>query len=256
MQDCYVGDIGDFGKYGLLRALSGMGRASIPGARLRLGIVWYRHPDEHTDGKHTSYLKATGLQRDFFRDCDPPLYDTLKRLVDEKHRNIFAIQQCGILSGDTLFYGTSLSYRHGDDRMEKRRIWLTSALEVVSEADVVFVDPDNGIASERIDPWRKIGPKYVFMDDLHRFHEQGHSLVIYHHLGRTASAEQQVARWAGDLQHGLGLSARPPALRWRRGTNRVYFIVAQPSHAPLVERALATFSRGTDPWCAHFDVVT
>ena len=37
MQDRYFGDVGDFGKYGLLRALSG----TYPGAApLRLGIVW------------------------------------------------------------------------------------------------------------------------------------------------------------------------------------------------------------------------
>ena len=38
MQNQYVGDIGDFGKYGLLRAISG--------DPLRLGVVWYLFPDE------------------------------------------------------------------------------------------------------------------------------------------------------------------------------------------------------------------
>ena len=38
MQDRYVGDIGDFGKYGLLRALCGRD--------LYLGVVWYLIPDE------------------------------------------------------------------------------------------------------------------------------------------------------------------------------------------------------------------
>src|SRR5829696_4979011 len=49
MQDRYVGDVGDFGKYGLLRTL---------GAGLSLGVVWYLVPNEshNADGKHTSYL--------------------------------------------------------------------------------------------------------------------------------------------------------------------------------------------------------
>ena len=42
MQNRYVGDIGDFGKYGLLRAHFGR-KYQIP---LRLGVVWYLFPDE------------------------------------------------------------------------------------------------------------------------------------------------------------------------------------------------------------------
>ena len=49
MQDRYAGDIGDFVKLGLLRALS-------PGRKL--GIAWYRFPDEdhNGDGRHVGYL--------------------------------------------------------------------------------------------------------------------------------------------------------------------------------------------------------
>ena len=38
MQDRFVGDIGDFGKYGLLRALTGTYPEAEP--RLSLGVVW------------------------------------------------------------------------------------------------------------------------------------------------------------------------------------------------------------------------
>ena len=39
MQDGFVADAGDFGKYGLLRTLCNL-EASAHDARLRLGIVW------------------------------------------------------------------------------------------------------------------------------------------------------------------------------------------------------------------------
>ena len=47
MQDQYVGDIGDFGKYGLLRHLFGRpeGADAAPEDALRLGVVWYLFPD-------------------------------------------------------------------------------------------------------------------------------------------------------------------------------------------------------------------
>ena len=60
MRDRYVGDIGDFAKYGLLRAI-GKGK--------RLGVAWYlcvgneapRVDSEEVstgDGRHTAYLKS------------------------------------------------------------------------------------------------------------------------------------------------------------------------------------------------------
>ncbi len=59
MQDRYVGDVGDFGKYGLLRSLC---RGDEHGAALRLGVLWYRFDgDDSTaanDGRHTDYLCA------------------------------------------------------------------------------------------------------------------------------------------------------------------------------------------------------
>ena len=49
MKNQYVGDIGDYGKYGLLRFLSGKG--------IKIGINWYLTENDGTnDGKFTDYL--------------------------------------------------------------------------------------------------------------------------------------------------------------------------------------------------------
>ena len=50
MQNRYTGDIGDFGKLGMLRALQAQD--------LTLGVNCYLAPDEdhNDDGKHTKYL--------------------------------------------------------------------------------------------------------------------------------------------------------------------------------------------------------
>ncbi|MGT2465837.1 hypothetical protein ACVOMV_12900 [Mesorhizobium atlanticum] len=70
MQNRYAGDIGDFIKLGLLRALSG-GK--------RLGVNWYLYPDEYHngDGGYTSYL----LDPARWRVSDPELFDNLKGMV-------------------------------------------------------------------------------------------------------------------------------------------------------------------------------
>ena len=65
MQDRYAGDVGDFGKFALLRALCG-GRS--------LGVCWYRTDaaeEKNNDGRHLDYLYL-----------DPEVFNGLKRFVD------------------------------------------------------------------------------------------------------------------------------------------------------------------------------
>ena len=49
MQGRYAGDIGDYVKFSLLRAIADPGD---------LGVIWYLYPDErhNNDGRHIEYL--------------------------------------------------------------------------------------------------------------------------------------------------------------------------------------------------------
>lgn len=49
MQDRYVADVGDFGKYGLLCYLAGITCDSNED-KLKLGVIWYLTPSSH--GNH------------------------------------------------------------------------------------------------------------------------------------------------------------------------------------------------------------
>ncbi|MGH9580844.1 MAG: hypothetical protein ACRD2R_07620, partial [Terriglobales bacterium] len=63
MRDSFVGDIGDYGKYGLLRALAR--------EDLRLAVVWYKNGEPTSShGRLTQYLDKpdNGI-------CDPLLFD-------------------------------------------------------------------------------------------------------------------------------------------------------------------------------------
>ena len=182
MQDQYVGDIGDFGKYGLLRHLTGMRGDAAPEDALRLGVVWYLFPDGgNNDGKFTDYLCNPKPRDSKLRDCDPELYWSLRRLVRECNRNVFSVRMSGILPRDTAYHGQSLSYPDRESQSSKklrREAWLEGALEATAKTNVVFVDPDNGIAIPvkdeanqatgitKVDPYGNRGPKYVFMEDL------------------------------------------------------------------------------------------
>ena len=253
MQDQYVGDIGDFGKYGLLRAFSG--------DPLRLGVVWYLFPDEtdKDDGKFIGYLKNPTARDKNLSECDAELYNELHKIVvDGKDRKIVRIQESAILPDNTLYHDQSLSYLARESqrsRKRRRQSWLRGALAATAKADIVFVDPDNGVTEKPIQH-RKNGPKYVFMDDLRLFYDRGQSVIIYHHLARWDKADDQIRYFAKRLKERLSLPRSPWALRYRRGTTRVYFIVAQERHRDSIELRMKSFLDSQWRKQGHFEFVT
>ena len=155
MQNRYVGDLGDFGKYGLLRWLCLPGRtdagqtlspalswdtvqvqniinanaegSTIPlwpldeangDQSLSIGVVWYLVPDENhnSDGNHIHYLNPTAYNQERYRGCDPILYDTLREIVGSNRRNVSSIRNRQILPLGTRFYDSFLTFSRPDGR--------------------------------------------------------------------------------------------------------------------------------------------
>jgi hypothetical protein len=138
MQDRYAGDVGDFGKVGLLRALCG-----YEAPWLSLGVVWYLVPNEvhNDDGKHTGYLRS---HREF-RGCDPVLFDELRSLlmadggnIRPDRRRVSTLQSSAIFPTGTVFFRDILEYSAAlavDNRRCARQDWLARALRCTAEAD-------------------------------------------------------------------------------------------------------------------------
>ena len=254
MQDRYVGDIGDFGKYGLLKALCQND--------MSLGVVWYLVPNEsHTnDGKHVSYLEPTLRNVSAFRSCDTGLYNQLQTIVRSDCRSVAEVRVRGILPRGTTFFEEPLEYSsvltRGWDRprlcREHRQAWLSRALEQVAASDLVFLDPDNGLeVGTRMEA--KTGPKYVYYEEVEKLGPPLHSLVIYHHLGRQESGHDQVIKRVQHLEARYG--ERPLVTWYHRGTARVYFVILKTEHRELLQRRLSEFTSPLSPWSDHFDWV-
>ena len=260
MQDRYAGDVGDFGKYGLLRALC---TVDADGPELELGVQWYLFPNEGEvgvgDGKHTNYLKGRG-ERDY-RPCDPALYDEMRAIVNGGDRSVAAIERRGVLSEGTRFFSEELSFEKGEPKAARssgRKRWLERAFERLRGSDLVFADPDNGLQVDSVSKLALKGPKYAYYSDLRPLVARDQSPVIYHHLGRShrgrpAGAAQQIAARLGELADLLPTPASPMALRYRRGSPHVFFVVPAERHAKLLQRRAARFL--DSPWRRHFEFV-
>jgi len=179
MQDKYVGDIGDFGKYALLQSLA---KRDVP-----LGIVWYLTNDAGSkgDGAFIQYLSSPS-EAGGLGSCDAQLFSVLCKIVHRHDRRVARIKELAIFPQTTEFFEERLDFKDvpAQDRCDRRKRWLQSALRHVEGAALVFLDPDNGLSlNERI-RCRKNGPKYVFLDETLQFLSRGQSLIIYCHQDR------------------------------------------------------------------------
>ena len=248
MQDRYAGDVGDFGKYGLLRWLCG---PDADGPALRLGVLWYRFEDATPgDGKHVSYLKPP-RSRDF-RECDPDLFERMCSIVSGE-RSIAALETSGALPASTAFFSDKLVFGRDEPRAsreQKRRDWLTAGLRAVANANLVFADPDNGLEVPSVKRlWTK-GPKYAYYDDLRECWARGQSLVVYQHMAHNSTAEQQISARRDALRDHLEGAEGIFALRWRRFTPLAFFVVPAADHAKRLAARCRTFL--ASPWGRHF----
>src|ERR1700719_2248258 len=131
MQNRYVGDVGDYGKYALLRSLCGTDRTRP----VRLGVAWCLFPDEMlgNDGKHISYLKDLK-----FAELDADLHAALAAIVSADQRNVSAIGEYGCLPATTVFFSQPISTAAGKqsspgERIRQRKIWLQACLHQTKE---------------------------------------------------------------------------------------------------------------------------
>ena len=175
MQNRYVGDIGDYVKYALLREITG---------RKRLGVSWYLHPDGGPagDGRYTTYLDRS----DDWRDLDDQLFTKLKELVNDRSRTVQSVQESKILGANTVFSDQCLDVADipSKERSSWRSKWFECVQAELRDCDLVFADPDNGLYSDKsFKPSQKVNEKRIPLKEAQDL-SKGRAAVIYHHNTR------------------------------------------------------------------------
>ena len=172
MKNQYVGDIGDYGKYGLLRFIQSKG--------ISIGVNWYLTPDDtRTDGKFIDYLNDTDM-----RGFDGELFDEMKRLAFLSNKSVQMVEESGVLK-NALFYNDLLDLDSLDSsrRTEQRKLWHVNALKKLSGVELVFADPDNSLSSTK-SASQKGNQKFILPNEVMDYYERGQNVVYYHHRSR------------------------------------------------------------------------
>ena len=96
MQNRYAGDVGDFGKIGMLRCLENSG--------LNIGVNWYLVEDEshNNDGKHIGYTKDNK-----YNGCDDELLAALDGMNQQNKRSVSGIEELHLLKTEKYYHEKS-----------------------------------------------------------------------------------------------------------------------------------------------------
>lgn len=244
VQDRYAGDVGDFLKFGLLRAL-----CANCDAPLRLGVCWYLVPDEfhNADGRHISYLTSTNRHSPSLKACDPDLFQRLGTIVSEGRRNVGALESAGVLPTGTVTYSEHL--RPAMTETERHR-WHEAALHHLADADLVFADPDNGL---QVTLPKRFAEKFTTAGEVADYTNRGQSLILYHHADRTrGGVTGQIQRRMAELHEATSIEPVGGVI-CRRGSARFFLVLATNAHKAGLTTALGRYA---GRWFPHAEFST
>ena len=221
MKNQYFGDVGDYGKYGLLRALALNG--------ISIAVNWYltddvTENDGSSDGKFTQYLNEANN-----RTYCPEVFDLLySAVVDQQKRDISLLEKSNVIPNARYFNERvpELIRVPKEKRAMARNEWHKRGLAFCGGADLVFLDPDNGLRNNLTNS-SKLDVKYVLCEEAVDYYS-GANLLYYCHKGRRSDDE-----WR-DYKKLLALDlpdAKLFGLTFHRGTQRSFVFVVHPEDA-------------------------
>ena len=238
MQDRYAGDVGDFGKFGMLRCLEKSG--------LSVGVNWYLVGDEshNNDGKHIGYITDKK-----FVGCDDALLELLGTLVERGGRAVSRIEELKLLSTDKYYHER---LREPNEKAFTRDMWHKKALNTLEENELVFLDPDNGIIPKSVGRNSIKSVKYVLPEEIVDYYDAGHSVVFYSHRTRE-KIDTYLNRFYNLFEELHSRGAGINGIAFKRGTIRDYFFIMQEEHCMRIEEGIENLL--LSPWNKHFELL-
>jgi hypothetical protein len=179
MRDQYAGDVSDVLKFAFLRALAGTDRT--------LGVAWYYAPgdDGRADGQHLEWRQEPAWQR-----LDPQLHAGLSMLAE---RSIIALEKAAIWPAGTVFHSEPMP------SLSMRSAWSVQKREALAAADIIFVDPDNGLGAET--------DKHATLSEIQLLRKPGRAIIFITFPGRNMPHDAIVQLLHTQLRTEVGAEA-------------------------------------------------
>jgi hypothetical protein len=231
MQHRYVGDIGDFLKLSLLKAV-------LPDHRL--GIAWWLYPDEahNADGRHIGYLS----NRAVWRSYDPDVFDHLTSVVLQQ-RSLAGLESAPFLTGS--LFASEVIPASTRNRLD----WVRRIEEGFEDRNIVFFDPDNGLEPSTFAHGTAKSGKSITVEEIKRFRRENRTLIVYHHQTRFKGGHvAEINAWASRLSQDF---TTVDAIRCKPWSPRVYFVLNAPDQIRQRCQQLCERWHGHMQWNPH-----
>lgn len=227
MKDQYVADIGDYGKYSLLRAFLAAG--------VSVGINWYLTENDGTNaGKFRKYLDDD--TKNSLRAYDPDVFDALKQ-INKIDRTIKGLEKSGLLQGASFYHERMHFDGDKKTRRNKRVDWHREAVKKLEGCSLVFLDPDNGLREVRKDD--RTEEKYVLSDEIRAYYEH-QNVVYYCHKGRRTDEQWEQYK---SIMPKILPNVRPIVLTYPKGTRRSYIFLIHPEDYKKYRETIDAFRK-------------
>lgn len=217
MKNQYFGDVNDYLKYGILRA--------IANSKLKICLCWMLTKDENrNDGEKIKYLQES----DKWRKYDHALFDVMKWSIEKKKRSIDVADKKHLIP-DATYHPTLLT----DDRDEREQ-YFKELTDVSAASDLIFFDADNGMEVKSVKKGNKNSSKYLYWDEVERYADT-HSILVFQYFPRT-NREEFVEK---TIQRLMAVSYSTSVSAWI--TSHVgFFLVGHPLHEQRLKEACRT----------------
>lgn len=189
-----------------------------------IGVNWYlTDDDESNDGKFKDYL-----QNDKMRKYDEHVFLKLKEIKNSDTKVTVQDIQNNEIIPRAIFYDEMIdSNGTPEERRNSRSLWFKRSLDVLEKADIVFMDPDNGLLVKG-DGSKRGAEKYVLPEEVIRYFECGHDVVYYCQRGRRPETEWK--KYLNIIPAKLPV-AGVIVLTYHKGTQRSYvFLLHEESY--------------------------
>jgi hypothetical protein len=221
MKNQYYGDINDYIKYGILRALSDEGKMPVH-------VCWMLTPnDGGKDGRKRDYLDKGRNKNHDWATYDSDLFTTLERTHHK--RDVAEVENNGLFKNVTYYY-EMLNADAGS-----RENWFEKFLCTLNKRGLVFFDPDNGIEVKSKPIGKKDSCKYLFWHEVAKFWKLGHSLLIYQHFPRVNRST-----YLRMLSENLRVHTGATEVVALSTSSVAFLLLSQPGHQTEVRRAMSS----------------
>jgi hypothetical protein len=230
MKHQYFGDLSDYAKYSILRAMARGG--------FRVAVCWMLTlSDGRTDGQQIAYA----ANRKCFRGHDPELFDLLANSLVCGERNVSIVERSGLL-GNCAFYGAELEASLAARSRYFDRLW-----DVAAGNDAIFFDPDNGWEVPSVRRGQTVSPKYLYWDEFDETLCRGYSALVYQHFPRVPRMPfvQRLLEQVVEREVGAAFALTTP--------NVAFVFAAQERHRERLWRAAQLVQTR---WRDHFQLIS